>query len=58
MVRYVNLGTTIDLLDPGLSFDRMHLTPEGNLRIAQTLVEPVVAMATSRGAKGQSDGQQ
>ena len=53
MVRYLNLGTTIDLLDPALSFDRMHLTPEGNLRIAQTLVDPVVAMASARGANGQ-----
>jgi hypothetical protein len=53
MVRYLNLGTTIDLLDPALSFDRMHLTPEGNLRIAQTLAEPVVAMAAARGTKGE-----
>ncbi len=53
MVRYVNLGTTIDLLDPALSFDGMHLTAEGNLRIAQALVEPVMAMAAARGTKGQ-----
>ena len=43
-VRYVNLG---DLLDPNtstLSFDRMHLTPEGNALVASRLVEPVAAL--------------
>ena len=44
-VRYVNLGDAIDLNDEQLSFDHMHLTAEGNARIADRLVEPVVEMA-------------
>jgi hypothetical protein len=44
-VAYVNLGPTIDLTDPALSFDQMHLTPAGNSKIAASLVVPVVAMA-------------
>ena len=47
-VAYVNLGETIELSDPALSFDRMHLTAAGNARLAESLVSPVVAMATSR----------
>jgi hypothetical protein len=44
-VAYVNLGTTIDLTDPALSFDQMHLTAAGNRRLAASLVAPVVALA-------------
>jgi hypothetical protein len=44
-VVYVNLGSLVDLRDPSLSFDQMHLTPAGNARIAQALVEPVLALA-------------
>jgi lysophospholipase L1-like esterase len=44
-LRYVNLGEVVALDDPMLSFDRMHLTPEGNERIANALVEPVIQMA-------------
>ena len=47
-VRYVSLGDAVDLGDPTLSFDRMHLTAAGNDRIAQALVEPVVHMAGPR----------
>jgi hypothetical protein len=47
-VGYVNLGDLVDLGDPSLSYDRMHLTAAGNLRIAQGLVEPVVEMAQRR----------
>ena len=49
----VNLGDTIDLLDPDLSFDHMHLTAEGNARLAESLVSPVVAMAARQST---SDG--
>ena len=56
MVRYVNLGPTVDLYDPALSFDRMHLTVEGNRRVAQALVAPVAAMASQRISRDQSDG--
>jgi lysophospholipase L1-like esterase len=44
-VAYVNLGEAIDLRDPSLSFDQMHLTAAGNRRLAAMLAEPVLAMA-------------
>jgi lysophospholipase L1-like esterase len=47
-VRYVDLGDAVDLRDPSLSFDRMHLSATGNARIAQALVEPLVRMAATR----------
>ena len=50
-VRYVNLGDRIDLTDPQLSYDRMHLTAVGNGRIAEALVEPVLEMAAARGGR-------
>lgn len=45
----VDLGEAVDLRDPALSFDGMHLTAEGNARIAARLVEPVMAMAARGG---------
>jgi len=39
---YVNLGDAIDLKNPTLSYDTMHLTAIGNLEIARQLVGPVV----------------
>ena len=39
-VRYLDLGWAVDLRDPGLSFDGDHLTPAGNARITERLVEP------------------
>jgi hypothetical protein len=50
-VRYANLGDAIDLTDPALSYDRMHLTPPGNTRIAAVLVQPVLEMAAARAAE-------
>lgn len=50
-VHYVSLGDAVDLADVSLSFDRMHLTPEGNQRAAARLVSPVLEMA-SRAARG------
>jgi hypothetical protein len=47
-VRYVNLGPVVDLNDPALSFDHMHLTAPGNARIADALVQPVLDMAAAR----------
>jgi hypothetical protein len=41
----VDLGEAVDLRDTSLSFDGMHLTAEGNERIAARLVDPVRAMA-------------
>jgi hypothetical protein len=45
-VEYVNLGNTVNLLDPRLSFDSMHLTPAGNRLIADALVAPVRDMSS------------
>ena len=50
-VRYVNLGDTLDLSDPTLSFDRMHLTAVGNERAAAGFVRPVLEMAAQRAAE-------
>ena len=43
-VRYVNLGGAVDLRDPSLCWDGMHLTEEGNRRIAAALREPALQM--------------
>ena len=47
-VLYVNLGQSVDLSDPAMSFDRMHLTAEGNARIAAALTEPVIRLRERR----------
>jgi lysophospholipase L1-like esterase len=39
---YLNLGRTIDLSDKSLCWDGMHLTEEGNRRVAQALIQPVI----------------
>ena len=44
-VRYLDLGNLVDLANPALSYDRMHLTESGNERIAQAFVAPVLDMA-------------
>ena len=44
-VRYVNLGEAVNLADPQLSFDGMHLTAAGNRPVAAALVAPVMEMA-------------
>lgn len=41
-LRYLNLGRTIDLRDKSLCWDGMHLTEEGNRRIAGALRQPVL----------------
>ena len=38
---YFDAGAIVDLSDPALSFDRMHLTAPGNERIASALAGPV-----------------
>jgi hypothetical protein len=47
-LKYVNLGDVVDLGDPRLSFDHMHLTAAGNRLIAAALAEPVRAMASAQ----------
>jgi lysophospholipase L1-like esterase len=41
-LRYLNLGRTVDLGDRSLCWDGMHLTEEGNRRIADALIQPVL----------------
>lgn len=41
-VRYLNLGRVVDLRDRSLCWDGMHLTEEGNRRIAEALVKSVL----------------
>jgi lysophospholipase L1-like esterase len=41
-LRYLNLGRTVDLQDRSLCWDGMHLTEEGNRRIAEALMQPVL----------------
>ena len=41
-LRYLNLGRTVDLQDRSLCWDGMHLTEEGNRRIAEALIQPVL----------------
>jgi hypothetical protein len=43
-LRYLNLGRTVDLRDRSLCWDGMHLTEEGNRRIADALIQPVVEL--------------
>jgi hypothetical protein len=40
-VRYLNLGDAVDLRDPVLTWDSMHLTSEGNERVARALAPTV-----------------
>jgi hypothetical protein len=48
-VAYLNLGSVVEVSDPALSFDRMHLTAAGNATLAGALVAPVMTLAR-RGA--------
>jgi lysophospholipase L1-like esterase len=44
-VGYLDLGDAVDLRDGALAFDGMHLTAEGNARIAERLAPAIVAAA-------------
>ena len=44
-VQYVDLGAVVDLSDPAVTFDAMHLNADGNRRIAEALAPHVVALA-------------
>lgn len=46
----VNLGRVVDLNDPALAIDGMHLNPAGNLKIAEALVDTVSATWGPRAA--------
>ena len=44
-VRFVDVSQAVDLSDPDVSFDGMHLSVDGNRIVAKRLVEPVHAAA-------------
>jgi hypothetical protein len=50
-VAYVSLGDVVNLENPKLSFDHMHLTEEGNRIAGTALVQPVLTMAARKAAK-------
>jgi lysophospholipase L1-like esterase len=45
-VKSLELGSTIPLSDPAISFDGMHLSSAGNQLVANALVEPVLQLAS------------
>lgn len=47
-VRYINLGTLIDIKDSTLAFDGMHLVPRGNRMVAERFVDPIVELTGSQ----------
>jgi len=47
-VLYLDAGPIVDLSDPAISFDHMHLTVLGNDRVAAALVEPVRSFLAQR----------
>ena len=50
-IRYVGLGDQIDLENPKLAFDHMHLTEAGNRAAGALLVQPVLDMAAQKAPK-------
>jgi hypothetical protein len=46
--RFVDLSAAVDPTDAAVTFDGMHLKPEGNHIVARALVEPVVGLAAQR----------
>jgi hypothetical protein len=48
-VVFVDASSTVDPTNRELAFDGMHLGPEGNRRVAQALVEPLLALARALG---------
>jgi lysophospholipase L1-like esterase len=47
-VKYVNLGTAIDLRDRRIAYDGLHLVPRGNELVAEALVPAVLEMLPKR----------
>jgi hypothetical protein len=47
-VRAVDLGNQVNLEDPTLAFDHVHLTPKGNAQLVEGLAGPVLEMAARR----------
>jgi hypothetical protein len=49
-VRHVDLGHQVDLENPAIAYDHVHLTESGNAQLAAGLVAPVLEMAKRRKA--------
>jgi len=47
-VQYANAGTAVDISDPVVGYDHMHLTAPANAVVAAHLVEPIRALAQVR----------
>jgi lysophospholipase L1-like esterase len=47
-VRYVNLGRLLDLTDPTIAYDGLHLVPAGNMHVADALLPDVLEMLPRR----------
>ncbi len=52
-VRYLDLGHGIDLTDTTLTYDGVHLTPAGNAKIAEQLVESAMSLLAPPGSSQQ-----
>src|SRR5262245_30050958 len=46
---HVDVGRAVDIHDPAVAFDGMHLTPAGNAKIAEQLVDPMLAVLARAG---------
>jgi len=42
--RHVDVGRAVDLHDPAIAFDGMHLTAAGNAKVAEQLIDPMLAV--------------
>jgi hypothetical protein len=49
-LRYIDLGDAVDLRDRAFAYDGMHLTPNGNQRLAERLTGPVLDAVRSHPA--------
>ena len=49
-VMFVDLSRAVNLKDPDLSLDGLHLGPRGNGIIADALIEPVIALSGRSGS--------
>jgi hypothetical protein len=48
LVRYVDAGNSVDLTDRSIAYDGVHLIAEGNERVAEALVEPMIELLENR----------
>jgi hypothetical protein len=50
-VIWADLSNLLDLKDPNTTFDAMHLNPQSNAKVAEALVEPVLAVQKTLGVE-------